>query len=74
MVLINLGDSCVVIADSYTRMTYLREMVFFLQVIVTAPMEMLKIYGQDAGRINALSGKYSLAVNAFPLPRFVAKI
>ncbi|XP_076810899.1 mitochondrial glutamate carrier 1-like isoform X1 [Clavelina lepadiformis] len=26
------------------------------QVIITSPMEMMKIYGQDAGRISALSG------------------
>jgi len=28
----------------------------FFQVFVTAPMEMMKIYGQDAGRIHAMNG------------------
>lgn len=28
----------------------------FFQVFITAPMEMMKIYGQDAGRIHAMNG------------------
>jgi len=40
----------------------------FCQVFITAPMEMMKIYGQDAGRIHAMNGTSGAVVSTrFPV-------